>query len=149
MNLRTIVMILAAGMLATACDSYAGHAQDAASSVQSSVRCPAGDFESFFNVFANDVSVQKAFTRKPLQIDYLDPAADPEPKFVSEMSSSFDFPVVPGAAEQETRGLIRSTKDLPGESVVTLEKPDTDYQVSYYFRKGACWTLYRKEDKSL
>lgn len=115
------------------------------------IACPSQDFSVFLKAFTDDVEVQKAHTQRPLQSDSIDPNADPEPKQVTAMldGDALRFPVMPNTQTQKNDGLVLSQTELNGDKQVMLAKPDTDYQLSFFFRKGECWTLYRKRDDSL
>jgi hypothetical protein len=118
----------------------------------SSPTCPAEDFAAFLPRFMNDATVQKAFVTDPLQSDSVDANAEPEPKPVSKMLSRGDitFPVMPDAQQQAKDGLkLTTTETSPTEVTVKLAKDDTDYQMSFFFRKDGCWHLYRTKDDSL
>lgn len=118
---------------------------------KAAIACPSQDFDAFLKAFADDVEVQKAHTQRPLQSDSVDPNADPEPKQVTAMldGDALQFPVMPSTQTQHNDGLILSQTELNGDKQVMLAKPDTDYQLSFFFRKGECWSLYRKRDDSL
>lgn len=115
-------------------------------------QCPAATFDDFLPLFENDVAVQKAYVADPLQSDSVDANAEPEPKPVSKMlgKAEITFPVIPSQAEQAKSGLAGARTDTsPTEVVLKLAKPDTDYQMSFFFRKDDCWHLYRVKDDSL
>lgn len=115
-----------------------------------SYECPSQDFAIFLDAFVGSIEVQKNFTAQPLQSDSIDADAEPEPKQVTAMVSELQFPVMPSDQEQMGQGLVMSTGSAPGNvMVVKLAKPDSDYQISYYFKRDACWTLYRKNDESI
>lgn len=113
--------------------------------------CPSQDFAVFLKAFADDVEVQKAHTQRPLRSETIDANADPEPKPVTAMldGDALRFPLMPSASQQQAEGLVSSQTELNGDKEVMLVKPDTDYQRSFFFRKDACWTLYRMRDDSL
>ncbi|MGH8082813.1 MAG: hypothetical protein ACREP7_19705 [Lysobacter sp.] len=113
--------------------------------------CPSQDFDTFLKAFADDVDVQKAYTQRPLQSETVDANADPEPKPVTAMldGDALHFPLMPSNQKQQADGLVSSQTELNGDKEVMLAKPDTDYQLSFFFRKGECWTLYRMRDDSL
>lgn len=123
----------------------------AAAPANAAIACPSQDFDAFLKAFADDVEVQKAHTQRPLQSDSVDPNADPEPKQVTAMldGDALRFPVMPSSQTQHNDGLVLSQTEVNGDKQVMLAKPDTDYQLSFFFRKGECWTLYRKRDDSL
>lgn len=113
--------------------------------------CPSQDFDAFLSAFADDVAVQRAFTERPLRSETVDANADPEPKPVTAMldGDAIKFPLMASRAKQQADGLVLSQTELNGDKQVLLAKPDTDYQLSFFFRKGECWTLYRMRDDSL
>lgn len=146
---------LAFALLLTACDKAPPPSQApaaASTAAAQASRCPADDFDAFLPLFQNDVSLQKAYVTDPLQSDSVDPNADPEPKPVSKMLAKAEvtFPVMPSQADQAKDGLTATrTATSPTEVTIKLAKPDTDYQMSFFFRKNGCWQLYRVKDDSL
>lgn len=118
----------------------------------SATTCPAESFDQFLPLFENDVNVQKAYVTDPLQSDSVDPNADPEPKPVSKSlpKDQVTFPIMPSQADQAKDGLTAKRTDTSATDVaVKLVKPDTDYQMTFFFRKDDCWHLYRVKDDSL
>ncbi|MET0937508.1 MAG: hypothetical protein ABWX83_16060 [Luteibacter sp.] len=114
--------------------------------------CPATDFAGFLPKFMNDVATQKAFVTDPLQSDSVDPNAEPEPKPVSKMVGRADitFPVMPSEGQQAKDDLkLTKNETSATEVIVKLARQDTDYQMSFFFRKDGCWHLYRVKDDSL
>lgn len=122
-----------------------------AAQAQPATACPSQDFDAFLAAFADDIQVQRAFTQRPLQSETVDANADPEPKPVTAMldGDALKFPLMASRAKQQADGLVLSQTELNGDKQVLLAKPDTDYQLSFFFRKGECWTLYRMRDDSL
>jgi hypothetical protein len=114
--------------------------------------CPSQEFTEFLEAFSESKEVQKAFIRYPLVQQQVDAAADPEPKpFVRSLERhQVTFPVLPNKAERKAQSLVLRVDQLASrEAKLTLFKSDTDYQVSYFFRRGACWELERIDDASL
>lgn len=140
--------------LMTACSVAQGsNPEDNAPAVSETTAadCPGHDFNRFLSAFIDGIEVQRAFTVLPLRDDSLDAEAEPEPHVVTKMMSASDlqFPVIPSIQQQREQELTMSSHPSGSEMVVTLAKPDSDYQMSYYFRRGACWRLYRKSDESI
>ncbi|MGO1003357.1 hypothetical protein [Lysobacter sp. CA196] len=129
----------------------AGPEKSAAPAGKTGVACPSKEFDAFLAAFMDDVAIQKAYTASPLRSETIDADADPEPKPVTTMldASALSFPVMPGSQKQKDDGLVLSQTELNGDKEVMLAKPDTDYQMSFFFKKGECWTLYRTRDDSL
>lgn len=118
----------------------------------SQVSCPAKDFSAFMTAFSNNKIIQKAFTRNPLKKQHLDPDAEPEPKKVIQYLGphQIQFPIFPLHEERVKRFLeIRIDSVTTTNARITLFKPNTDYQVSYFFKKDTCWRLTQIEDWSL
>ena len=116
------------------------------------ISCPAADFPAFVRAFSNDVNVQRAFTKYPLKKQWLDPDPGPEPREVIQDLDrhQIQFPILPLPEERVNYSLeIRIDSVTADSAKITLVEPDTDYQVSYFFKKNSCWTLTRIEDWSL
>lgn len=114
--------------------------------------CPGRDFSVFIQTFSESREVQQAFTRYPLQQLRLDSNAEPEPTPVVRKlgRDQVVFPVLPNAAERKQQSLrLRVDKRKADLVKLTLLKADSDYQVSYVFRRTSCWQLERMEDWSL
>ncbi|WP_076728340.1 hypothetical protein [Methylobacterium radiotolerans] len=119
---------------------------------QAAPACPARDFPGFLAAFADDVAVQKAFVAVPLRSDTIDPGAEPEPKPVTTMlgADALRFPLMPSLRTPKTDGLKQALSAAGADAMrVKLFKPDTGLQITYTFRRAACWTLVRIEDDSL
>ncbi|NMO15242.1 hypothetical protein HPC49_01800 [Pyxidicoccus fallax] len=114
--------------------------------------CPSQDFSEFIEAFAESTEIQRAFTSYPLEIQQLDLKAEPEPRpFTRSLERhQVEFPVLPGQSERKAKSLeLRVNPLASGHAELVLWKRDTDYQVSYFFRKNACWELERIEDGAL
>lgn len=88
----------------------------------------------------------------PLTVQRIDAQADPEPRPVVNVldRGQARFPVIPARAERAKEGPeLRLTAASASRAVATLEKPDTDYRVSYVFAKESCWRQVHIEDASL
>ncbi len=96
--------------------------------------------------------VQKAFSTEPLESQTVDAAAEPEPALVTKTltAAELKFPLIPSEQQQAKEGLtLRQSVLENGDIKVTLAKEDTDYQMSFYFKKEACWKLIRIRNDSL
>ena len=114
--------------------------------------CPSSNFDSFLKAFISDVEVQKAFSAKPLESQTVDATAEPEPALITKMltETELKFPLIPSEQQQANEGLkMRQSALENGDIKVTLAKEDTDYQMSFYFKKEACWKLIRIRNDSL
>lgn len=142
-------------LLAFSCHSYAldsGNGAGKGAPDVANPQCPSQEFAGFLNAFAENVEIQKAFTKFPLKRQQLDLEAEPEPKPVLRLlsRSQVKFPIIPNAAERKTKSLNFRVDELNARRAkVILVKSDTDYQVSYFFRKNSCWKLEHIEDWSL
>ena len=147
--LRTIV----AALLFAAAQS--GHAvQPAAQQATpaSAPACPAQDISFFIQRFSTDESVQRVFTADPLINEFIDTATVPEP---TQRTQTLDrdaivFPVMPLAQERAQSQLQMQMEDVTQVTArLVLFKPDTDYQISYFFKLDDCWRLVRIDNASL
>lgn len=114
--------------------------------------CPSPDFDGFLKAFTESVEVQKAFSAEPLESQTVDATAEPEPALVTKMlaAGELQFPLIPNKQQQAQQGLTMRQSVLENsDTKVTLAKEDTDYQMSFYFRKSECWQLYRIRNESL
>jgi len=149
LNRQPTVLLFLVSWLA-ACKASTG--ADAPEPASPTVACPSQDFRTFLTAFANDPGVQEAFTRRPLQSDYMDAAAEPEPRRVLRTLDGADlrFPVMPSLQRQQQEGLeMRWTSTGDDKAEVVVFKPDTDHQTAFFFIRNGCWRLDRKRDDSL
>lgn len=159
MSIPRCAPTLLAAVLAAACHAQAPAAlTTVASSVEplpvatKAMACPSQDFDAFLAAFMESEEVQKAFTDVPLRSDSIDANAEPEPRVVTTMVSAeqMTLPVIPDPRSLARRGLANSSRREGRGMVLTLAKPDSGYQISYYFRlDDTCWHLYRKYDESI
>ncbi|WP_247550431.1 hypothetical protein [Ralstonia solanacearum] len=121
-------------------------------STTSEATCPASDFKEFIQEFSDDQNIQQKSTKYPLEKLELDTKTKEEPKIVTLKlnRNQIHFPIIPSNQERAKQRLeIRFDNTSTSIASVTLTKPDTDYQVSYQFRKNNCWMLERIKDWSL
>ena len=114
--------------------------------------CPSPSFDGFLTAFIADVEVQKAFSAEPLESQTIDATAEPEPALITKMltATELQLPLIPSEQRQTSEVLKMRQSELENRDIkVTLAKEDTDYQVSFYFRKNQCWQLYRIRNESL
>jgi hypothetical protein len=156
---RTIVLLAMMALLG-ACKATPQQnlpvAQPAASTpapTSVTLACPSSNFDGFLKAFISDIEVQKTFSAKPLESQTVDVLAEPEPALVTKMLSAAElqFPLIPSEQQQVKEGLTKRQSVVleNGHTKVTLAKEDTDYQMSFYFRKNQCWQLYRIRNESL
>lgn len=99
-----------------------------------------------------DLQVQKAQVSLPLQRESVDPNAEPEPRPISKMltQAELKFPLMPSPQQQAKDGLqLSKIATDPTHMEVKLVKPDTDYQLTFFFQNDGCWKLYRIRNDSL
>ena len=123
-----------------------------ASPMPAALACPSPDFDGFLRAFIERAEVQKAFSAEPLESQTVDVTAEPEPALVAKMltAAELQFPLIPSEQQQAKEGLTMRQSVLEnGDTKVTLAKEDTDYQMSFYFRKNDCWQLFRIRNESL
>lgn len=155
---RMVVLLMMAALLG-ACKAAprrdladAQPAVPASASTPAAAACPSSSFDGFLKAFREDVQVQKAFSAEPLESQTVDATAEPEPALVTKMltATELQFPLIPSEQQQAQEGLTMRQSALEnGDTKVTLVKEDTDYQMSFYFRKNECWQLFRIRNESL
>lgn len=139
------------GFLAVACALTAMPSQGHATDVWKA-SCPAQKFDKYIAAFADDVAVQRTFTKTPLKsIALVD--AEPEPRAVTRWlgKSQIQFPLMPSLGEQREKQLqLWIGPPLPQLRNVELLGADTGYGVQYRFEyQSACWVLTSVTDQSL
>jgi len=127
-----------------------------AASPKDKAQCPSLKFETFLAAYADDVALQKAFTKTPLASTAIDIEADLEAKPVITFIKKADlqFPLVPTAAERKKASLHWQINAVTADSAkATLAVVDGDSWVVRYtfaFNKPArCWQLTRLDDDSI
>ncbi len=125
------------------------HPEDKVVAYQS---CPAKTFESFVALFSNSIDIQRRYIHFPLRKMEIDDSGE-ELKTVTNFKNKeqISFPVMPDEAERKNKGLELHVIDGSIRNhQLRLIKPDTDYQVDYFFsRKNECWELVIIDDQSL
>lgn len=114
--------------------------------------CPSQDFSNFLHAYSENIAIQERFISYPLERQYLEMDAEPEPKPVAQHlpRDQVNFPVIPASADRKARHLNLRTELIDSKTArLFLAKADTDHQAIYFFRKESCWTLYQIEDWSL
>ena len=113
--------------------------------------CPSQNFNQFLKAFENNVSIQKRFTKNPLQWrSYTDSYEVPTTVFKSV--KNITWPIMLNATEQKSQSLSVKTKTLNsgGKKVFVGSVDGDDYIMNYYFyRQSGCWQLKRVDDLSL
>lgn len=153
-----LMSVLIVALLVTSCkastpapDSGPSAASNPSAEVTNLV-CPSSEADQFIDAFVASIDVQKAFTSSSIENQILDPTAEPEPAIVTTQLAvaELQFPLIPNKQEQAAQGLsLRQSVLDDGTLKVTVGKADTDQQKSYYFRKDACWQLFRIRNESL
>lgn len=155
---RIFILLIMTAVLGACTATPQQDSADTKSAVPASVSttavlaCPSASFDGFLKAFIESIEVQKAFSTKPLESQTVDATAEPEPALVTKMLAEpeLQFPLIPSEQQQAKDGLTMRQSVLEnGDTKVTLAKEDTDYQMSFYFRKNQCWQLYRIRNESL
>ena len=157
---RMIVLLAMAALLGGGCKAAPQQSSVNASSavptppapISATLACPSTSFDGFLKAFVERIDVQKEFSVEPLESQTVDATAEPEPALVTKMMTAdeLQFPLIPSEHQQTKDGLkMRQSVLENGDTKVTLAKEDTDYQMSFYFRKNECWQLFRIRNESL
>lgn len=138
--------LAAVGLMALLALSVAGPAKAA---------CPR-NFIEFLARFELDSAFQKEHVQFPLQMKFVDAAANPEPaartRSISKEEYATGKPLYPTHAVQSERKLLKKiTMASHQKTIVHFNKPDSDaYAVDYHFIKAkGCWRLTLVDDHSL
>lgn len=143
------IVAVGVGMQGT---SGSAHAQDFdASAIHPAIRstCPSDTIAVFFQAFAESPELQRVYTASTLETAFVDWSAQPEPIELVELMprETLHFPLVPNRAAQQQRGLrYREVAGNGNRVTVVLERPDTDMQLRYTFRRDTCWILIKIVD---
>ncbi|KPF79200.1 hypothetical protein IP88_02445 [alpha proteobacterium AAP81b] len=107
--------------------------------------CPA-DFPAFWRRFAGDAAFQRRHTAATLDVSWMDNDG-PLPREVHgrRRMRAVHFPLeLPAPAD------VRVTPTGKSRIMVTITKPDTDWQIRLTFRRDPpCWRLVRHADDLL
>lgn len=106
--------------------------------------CPADSITDFFQVFAENLELQRTYTAPRVETAFVDWTAQPEPlETVSPvLREHLRLPLAPNRATRQREGLqIRLRVETGARVTVVLEAPDTDGQLRYTFRRDVCLTL--------
>ena len=111
-------------------------------------------FARFLDTFGRDKAFAVTRTEYPLTLLKHDDSHEEEggrATVKTQVSKRDDAGMPPMAVFARENGLELGTRSLEKtQAVVRMEKPDTDWLLTYHFvRKGACWYLRRIEDHSL
>jgi hypothetical protein len=116
-----------------------------------SPRCPSKDFSAFAIAFAEDVQIQKAFTRYLLaRTWYVDSSPEPIAQAGLFKQDELEFPIIDGR-DARARAHLTLKARVHSNSVASLKlwKEDTDYQLVYTFEKKGCWFLTKLDNMSI
>lgn len=114
-----------------------------------SVACPSQDFEEFVLAFAENESVQMAYTLFPLRYTYLEGG---QPVRVLLSDAVISMPILPSSAIRESRGIrlsvVRAKSKSRYEYRLAREfRPGYANPTTYYFSKSRfCWLLEKAEE---
>ena len=150
-----IISCLAIGLLCGACKSQSAVSRSDMpenQQVMTSDFCAADKFAEFSRLFAEDADFQRKHTDVFIEKQAIDVAAEPEPKTIRYRLSrdKLKFPVLPLKGERDGKALQMLIESVESDGArVKLYKPETDYQIHYFFKRNTCWTLIRIQDDSL
>lgn len=117
----------------------------------SGIQCPSQDFGVFLKTFANNVEVQKSFTRYPYKAVVDDALMDSGPKTSELLREQVEFPVMLGDAQLAEHGAsMESQKKTPDwYQVSTHSEGSGAYSMIFNFhRHEGCWYLTDSIDTS-
>ncbi len=110
------------------------------------------EFSAFLVKFISDIATQQSSIDIKLRQSHIDVNAEPEPKAIhkEQLLNEVKFPIFPLDSTRQQQKLVYNVDSTTHDSiVVTLQKPDTDYQIKYHFHRKSKWILDWIEDQSL
>lgn len=116
--------------------------------------CPQA-FADFIEHFAVDQPFARAHTQFPVDYIFVDSLAQPEPKpmqtpILGPTDQNYQKISFPDAKARAQIPLAMTINTGGNVNRVVLAKPDTDWLVTYTFKKhNKCWRLTKVEDFSL
>lgn len=114
--------------------------------------CPGNTFEEFALNFSNNQRVQEKYIHIPLvKVELEDGNEEPEPVEKLLTKKEIVFPVIEDEKNRVSKGLeLEIIDDGQKLKEIKLFKPDTGYQVYYFFEKNnKCWDLIKIDDQSM
>ncbi|HEV2746326.1 MAG TPA: hypothetical protein VGW34_03385 [Allosphingosinicella sp.] len=112
--------------------------------------CPSQSFPAFLHRFSESVKVQQTFTHFPLEQSRIVQGRDePHQVRLRIHKNDLHFPLYPDNSIILSQRLSKTITEREKDAVVTLAKTDTDYLVTYHFKKTDCWYLAKIDDQSL
>ncbi|GAB3358188.1 hypothetical protein GCM10027430_28510 [Lysobacter tyrosinilyticus] len=115
-------------------------------------QCPAQKFEEFLGKFANDVKVQRAFTRYPYVTtvyDSVDLEADPKVSRLTEAQVAFPVMLSDKELAEHGASMHPERKSEDWYEVPTQSEGSGAYTMTFTFRyQDECWYLTESIDAS-
>ncbi|MBF0308386.1 MAG: hypothetical protein HQL56_02495 [Magnetococcales bacterium] len=142
-------------LLVTGCNAYADDVEyidlrEKPNKLTASVACPSRNFNEFLDVFREDLTVQKAYTRVPLEVMVLDLSVKPEPEPVVKMKGldEIQFPVIDSKEHMKKKSSkIIAIEHITSRLMQVVVNGD-GINISYFFSMGQCWELNGIDDWS-
>lgn len=150
---RARLTLLAAPLL-VAVTAAAGPASAGPAAGPRGRACPSAEFGKFLAAFERSVEAQRAFTRWPLPMRFLDreqvtAQGLPAPAEGLLARGDVKSPLFPGpAARAAAEAHVRVELLTPDRAKVTVLGNDGGYRVVYVFEREACWRLVLVDDQS-
>lgn len=147
--MRLIRLILTSVIL---CPSLLAISPTSAFAESRDASCAELGFDQFLRRFGHEIAFQEKSVADPLEVNFVDPTAEPEPKTITNHVplAEVEWPVVAELTMLKRSGHEIEISDEPGDiKKVLIRKPDTGDQQSYYFARRPCWQLVKMFDESL
>ena len=144
---RLCVLLALLGL--SGAEGWAGGVASAATTSKADL-CRQDHYQEFLEAFAEDLEFQKQHTKVPLlSVKYEYDFPDAKKIETALDFPKIEFPVFPSAERRREKSLEIKFKPSAGGMSVQVSKPDTDYQITYFFERHQCWELVRMENVSL
>jgi hypothetical protein len=133
-------------------DKYTEHPKQGTLKQKETLSCPFSDFQSFLYAFAENKTVQQAFTKVPLTLRYI----DHQNNFsgLIRIINVLDHQEITSVLSPLTRARKRFAFDLrlighsDRHAEINISGPNSGFNISYFFQKNACWELVFVDDHS-
>jgi hypothetical protein len=113
-------------------------------------KCPSQSLPVFLRRFSESVVVQRAFSYFPLKLLHVvDGPNEPETLTTMTGRGSVSYPIYPSRRAAAAERLETTIEERGRSAIVTLNQPDTDYQIRFRFVRTDCWYLTERHDMSL
>lgn len=110
------------------------------------------NFYEFSNLFINDQSLQKIFSRDYIIFSLIDTESYAIPQKIEKIidKNSINYPIIPSyKIINKYNQKLKIVQIDKNKAEIIRSKDDTGLLIKYHFKKNKCWNLYMIEDDSI